>query len=294
MGNIKIEVLKGFVLGIIAILFLGGIFVYQQILFNDGKLHVVFCNVGQGDGIFIRTPEGMDIIVDGGPDDSILSCLSNHMPFWDRDIELMLLTHPHADHLNGLLDILPKYKVTSFVTEKLENDTAAFRALHSLMEEEKIHQQYLFAGNKLQTSDGILIRIVGPTQSFLAKTSPNGKIGESREFASLETLISFGSFSVLLTGDSQAVELKEAIPSLDSIDVLQVPHHGSKTGLDQEILDTINPKLAVISVGKNRYGHPSKEAIKILRDNDIKILRTDQSGEVEIVSDGKKWWVVLD
>src|SRR3990170_7268003 len=82
-----------------------GILVYQYAKFNDGKVHIVFCDVGQGDAIFLRTPKGADILVDGGPNESVLACLSGHMPFWDRDLELVILTHPHADHLNGLISV---------------------------------------------------------------------------------------------------------------------------------------------------------------------------------------------
>lgn len=271
------------------IFLLFSLFIAQNYSFSDSKLHIVFCNVGQGDGIFIKTPEGMDIIVDGGPDASILSCLSNHMPFWDRTIELILLTHPHLDHLNGFLDVLPRYNVLSFMTEELENNTAAFKALKELFQSQHVPLHYLSAGSSSQTSKEVRIAIVGPNKTFLEKTSPNGKIGESREFASLETLISYGSFTILLTGDSQASELNEA--RIGALSVLQVPHHGSKTGLDLEFLQKVHPKLAVISVGKNNYGHPSAQTLDLLKSRGIPVLRTDEHGDVEIVSDGKTWFV---
>src|SRR3990167_8207809 len=88
------------------------VFVYQKIKFEDGKTHIIFCSVGQGDGILIRTPSGLDIVEDGGPDDSILSCLSRHMPFWDRTIEIIILTHPDSDHISGLIDVVDRYRIT--------------------------------------------------------------------------------------------------------------------------------------------------------------------------------------
>ena len=93
---------------------LGCILVYQNITYNDKKLHVVICDVGQGDAIFIRTPSGSDILIDGGPDDSVLACLGKHMPFWDRTLEIMILTHPHADHLTGLIDVSKSYSVSAW------------------------------------------------------------------------------------------------------------------------------------------------------------------------------------
>jgi len=281
------------VIGFILLVSLGGIAAYQYAKFHDGKLHVVFCNVGQGDAIFIRTPKGMDILVDGGPDDSVLSCLSSNMPFWDRDLELVILTHPHADHLNGLISLLEHYKVDSFATENIKNNTGGFSRLMEKIKDENIKIRYVYAGDRFVFKDGVILKIAGPSKEFIKKTSPGGVIGERREFASVLSFIKYKGFEVLLTGDSQASGLNEGIMDgrIGDIEVLQVPHHGSKTGLTSEILDSIKPELAVISVGKNNYGHPSEEEIKILRDRDIRILRTDLNGEIEIVSDGLSWGV---
>lgn len=282
----------------LALFSLGLIFFYQYSRFNDNKLHVVFCDVGQGDAIFIRTPKGLDILIDGGPDNSVLSCLSNHMPFWDRTIEIVALTHPHADHLVGLIGVLKRYKVDLFITEKLENKTESFREFARIVQNKKINNRYVFAGDKLRIKDGVVLQVLSPSKEFLQRTSPSGVIGESGEFASLVLFLSYGQFDTFLTGDSQVLELAEALQTasqgeaLQEIEVFQVPHHGSKTGLNQELVDQINPKLAVISVGKNnKYGHPHKEVMELLNGSKVKILRTDQNAEVEIVSDGKNWGV---
>ncbi len=266
------------------------VFVYQKIKFDDGKLHLVVCDVGQGDGIFIRTPGGSDILVDGGPDDSILKCLSNHMPFWDRKIELMLLSHPHADHMAGMVSILNSYQVSAFATEKLSNTTVIDKKLAKILETKNLKTQYIYAGDSFQVQDGLSFKILGPSKEFIERTSPNGKIGETKEFASLISLVSFEEFNLILTGDSQTEGLKEALGgNLGSIEIFQVPHHGSKYGMDLEILDILKPKLAVISVGKNNYGHPTKFILDLLSEFNIKTLRTDQHGEVEIISDGKSF-----
>lgn len=283
------------ILSVIFVL-LGNILIYQNITYNDKKLHVVFCDVGQGDAIFIRTPNGSDILVDAGPDNTVLDCLGKHMPFWDRDLELVVLTHPHADHFIGIFSVLKSYKVKGFATEDLKNKTIGFNKLMDEIKAQAILTRFVFAGQGFVLKDGVRLEIVGPTKEFLRETSPGGTIGESKEFGSVETYIKFGNFSALLTGDSQAAELTEIPKRQDDkpLDVLQIPHHGSKTGLSEDFLDQTNPKLAVISVGaKNKYGHPSAEILKILRDKDIKILRTDQNGEVEIVSDGESWGVKL-
>lgn len=261
---------KIFIIVSVSLLILGGIVFYQKAKFEDGKLHLVFCNVGQGDAIFIRSPEGLDILVDGGPDDSILSCLSNNMPFWDRSIELMILTHPHADHLNGLTSVIKRYSVMQFATEKLSNDTAMFREFMNLINRKKISLQYVYSRDKFSLTDGTKITFLGPSSEFLERSSPGGIIGETNEFASLVTLFNYGRFRALLTGDSQAFSLEEFIGGQDPVDVLQVPHHGSKTGLNEQILNQLNPKLAVISVGKNKYGHPTQEMLGLLGNQDPK------------------------
>ena len=296
--------LKIFLIASGLLFLLGCILIYQNITYNDKKLYVVICDVGQGDAIFIRTPQGSDILIDSGPDDSVLSCLGKHMPFWDRTLELVLITHPHADHFTGLFSVLKAYKVKAFATEDLENKTLGFGELMKMIKNQDISTRFVFAGDKFRLKDGVMLEIVGPTKEFLSQTSPGGTIGESKEFGSILTLIKYENFSALLTGDSQSEELKEAIQSFDfapfgaaqgkqgKIAILQVPHHGSKTGLNADILDFLQPKLAVISVGaKNKYGHPTRFTLDLLKSVNIKVLRTDQDGEVEIVSDGNMFKV---
>jgi len=288
--------------GAISLFLLGLIFFYQNSLFSDGKLHIIFCDVGQGDGVFIKTPKGTDIVIDGGPNDSILSCLSNHMPFWDRTIELMFLTHPHLDHFLGLISVIQRYTVLQFNTEELANSTISFKQLLEEVQREKLSPRFIYAGDRFTTKDGVSIAVLGPSKEFIKATSPTGDIAQSGEFASLILLVSYKGFDAILTGDSQKEGLNQVlVPHLASqgvalrsysIEVLQVPHHGSKTGLTSEIIDKIDPRLAVISVGKkNKYGHPRKEILEILKNKNIKILRTDQNGEIEIVSDGERWGV---
>lgn len=275
---------------ILALLSLGGLFFYQSAKLNDGKLHVVFCDVGQGDAIFIRTPEGSDILIDAGPNEKVVSCLEQHMPFWDRTLELVFLTHPHADHMNGLMSVFTKYQIGEFVTEQLSNNSGVYKRMQEELTQKHISQRIIYSGDKFLASNGVIIRVLGPSKKYLQKTSPGGKIGESGEFASLVLLISYENFDILFTGDSQVSGIEDALDlqNISDLEVLQVPHHGSKTGLNGSLIEKLNPKVAVISVGaKNKYGHPRPEVIEILRNREIKILGTDQYGEVEIVSDGK-------
>ena len=271
-----------------ALILLGFFSVVQYVQFHDQKLHLIFCDVGQGDGIIIRTPSGKIILVDGGPDEKILDCLSRHTPFWERTITLMLLSHPHADHLNGLISVVDRYLTKHFVSEKLANNTTGYNTLHEVLMSKQIPQRNVFLGDSMSMSDGIVLRILSPTKKLLTETSPNGIIGESKEFANLITQLSYKDFTALLVGDSQAPQV-EAAASLvtSSLDVLQVPHHGSLTGLSEKALTMLKPKLAVVSVGKNSYGHPAKYTLELLKNASIPTRMTIQEGDIEIISDGK-------
>ena len=277
----------------LSIVFLSTIFVYQYVYFYDNKLHVVFCNAGQGDAIFIKTPSNAYILVDGGPDKSVLSCLSNHMPFWERTLDIVFLTHPHADHFLGLMDVVDRYITLSFDTERLGNKTQSFKGLSKIIAEKKIPQRAIFEGDRYRLGDDIFLEVEAPSLEFLQRSSPNGMIGEGGELASLILKLEYKDFDVLLTGDSQSEALSGVVSqNYDSIEVLQVPHHGSKTGLNKEIVNDLVPKLAVISVGAaNRYGHPNRGVLQMLTEKGIAVLRTDQKGDIEIVSDGRGFFV---
>lgn len=204
----------------------------------------------------------------------------------------ILLTHPHADHLNGLVEVLHRYHVEQFATEPLENTIAGFSSLRQELRKANIPVHHVTAGDSFGIGDTTLF-FVGPTKNFLQVTSPNGMIGESKEFGSLLTVISYKNFLGLLTGDSQSDEIHESLQqfSISQLSLLQIPHHGSQTGLDKEILQIIQPGMGIISVGKhNRYNHPHRLTLRLLDELQIPIKRTDKDGDIEVVSDGEKWW----
>ncbi len=278
-------------ISILLISSLGAIFSFEYVKFHDGRLHLVFCDVGQGDGIFIRTPSGKNIVIDAGPDEKIINCIEGNIPFWDRKIDLAMLTHPHLDHFYGFNYIFKKYRVSYFATEKLENRSESFKNFKDSAKKANIKTNYVYAGDKFKIKDKVTLTVLGPSKDFIQRTSSQGQIGESGEFASLIILVSYGNFQVLTTGDSQSGGLTQALSAdAKNIDVLEVPHHGSKTGISEEILSISNPGLSVISVGKNnKYGHPASYTLDLLKKFNIPILRTDKDGEIEIVSDGKTW-----
>ncbi|HSA84101.1 MAG TPA: MBL fold metallo-hydrolase [Patescibacteria group bacterium] len=260
------------------------LFFYQYQKFHDDKLHIVFCDVGQGDGILITTPSGKQILFDAGPDQAIVDCLSNHMPFWDRTIEVALLSHPHTDHFMGYYYVFERYKIDQFATENLQNNTDSFVGLMEKIQKKQVPMRYVVAGDRWKVGE-VTVATVAPTDAFITSKNPDRFITNSAESASLAVLVSYKDFSVLLTGDAPLEEMKEIVVS--GLDVLQIPHHGSTTGLDEHVIKKLLPQLAVISVGAdNRYGHPKKEILELLQQFGIQTLRTDLKGDIEFISNG--------
>lgn len=248
----------------------------------DGKLHIVFCNVGQGDSAYIRFPDGRDMVVDGGPDDTVLQCLGKHMPFWDRHINLIAMTHPQKDHMQGLISVLDRFAVDYFVRSDIDNSTEGYSKLIDVIRRKNISVKFMTAGDHIAVGS-VSMSFLWPSVDVHSKELNDH---------SIVFLLRYKSFDAVFTGDADSrVEPQytgDPLPD-DTVELLKVPHHGSKTGMTQAFIDWLHPKLAVISVGKNNYGHPSHEAIGLLQSVGAKIFRTDQDGDIEIVTDGREW-----
>ena len=270
--------------GMFKTLLLASLTVWAAVLvLPDDRLHVVVCDVGQGDAILVSSGANQ-MLVDGGPDDKVLTCLARHMPFFDKRIEVVILTHPQADHMSGLINVVRRYSIVRFVKGEQSNNTQGYEELMQEIRNKKLEIRSLYTGDEIQIQN-LKFKIIWPERGF-----------ESKELndTAIVGRLSFGGFDALLTGDADSrVELAEMATGLIvPVEVLKVPHHGSKTGMLASWLKQVKPKLAVISVGKtNGYGHPSSEAIKLLQEVGSKMMRTDRDGEVEVVSDGKRWWV---
>lgn len=261
---------------------------YQWAQFYDGRLHIVFCDVGQGSATLIKTPNNQYILDDAGPDQKVLDCLSRHMPFWERRIALLLLTHPHADHYFGMFELLSRYRVDAFATEAYENDETSFRELIAMLSDKEVSQQRVLAGDSWEVG-GVAISVVGPSEQYLSQFDLDSSEGENA--VSVMVQVSYGDFSVLLPGDTQVSGLESALPNLsDDLTIFATAHHGSRTSLDEEILTALSPEVAIISAGEeNKYGHPHPEVINLLKQHQIPYFQTKE-GDIEFVSDGKNWW----
>lgn len=290
--------------------FIAGILTGLVVLFQfvgtltDRNLKIVHCDVGQGDASYIRFPDGRDMVVDGGPNDAILSCLSKYMPFWDRHIDIVLMTHPQKDHMQGLLTVLDRYDVGYFIRSDIVNTSEGFATLLSIVEKKKIPVKFVTIGDHI-TIGNVNLAILWPSADQIVRMKPSvaSQTGSKNVLGvstgdlndgSIVFWLRYGTFDEIFTGDADTHVEKNYLGtplSTDGIEVLKVPHHGSKTGMSEAYLSWLNPKLGVISVGKNSYGHPSDVIVSMLERFGVSLKRTDHGGDIEIVSDGKEWRV---
>jgi competence protein ComEC len=255
----------------------------------DGKLHVTFLDVGQGDAIFIQTPRDQKILVDGGPSPTILlAALGRRMPFWERTIDLVVLTHPHDDHVSGLIPVLERYKVKAFLDGGQEHPTPTYTHCLELVQEKGIPYHLARAGMHIQLGKGLQMKVLHPQSELLSGT--HSDVNNN----SIVLRLAYGRISFLLAGD---VEEEAEVVLLSSNEdlastILKSPHHGSDTSLNLKFLEAVNPQLAVIQCGAdNKFGHPDPTTLARLEEHGVTVLRTDQNGTVEVVSDGERYWI---
>lgn len=262
----------------------------------DGKLHIFVCNVGQGDAVYVRFPDGRDMLVDGGPNDSVLQCLGRHMPFWDREITMVINSHPQNDHLRGLVSVLNRYKVDYVVRSRVFSASDAYAQFVDAIKTHHVPERFVTRGEHISVGPASL-SVIWPSETQVARMQPDTNVlGASTESnlndGSLVFFLRYGSFDALFPGDADShVEGQYTGDMLadGTLELLKVPHHGSRTGMTQHFVVWVKPAVSVISVGKNSYGHPSAEAIGMLQAIGSAIHRTDQEGDIEVVSDGKSW-----
>jgi len=259
----------------------------------DDKLRVSFLDVGQGDAILVQRGS-QQVLIDGGPSpQAVIRGLSDRMPFWDRTIELVVSTHPHADHLTGLVEVLNRYRVERVVYPDLDSDSPLYEQWLSLIEEKDIPGTIAQAGQRVGLGDGAVMKVLNPRMPLLTDTSSD--INNN----SVVLRLDFGEVSFLLAADigwETEFELIAHGADLDST-VLKVAHQGSYTSTTPEFLAAAEPQLAVISAGKdNRFGHPSQEVLERLEGKlgAANIYCTDKHSTIEFTTDGERLWVETD
>ncbi|MEI7749891.1 MAG: MBL fold metallo-hydrolase [Candidatus Moraniibacteriota bacterium] len=249
----------------------GGIFSYWAWQ-NARETRVVFLDVGQGDAILI-SQGGNQILIDGGRSGKLLlSRLSRYVPFWDRTIETVITTHPDADHIGGLPDLVKNYQVRTFISTNAESSSDVFKLLQDRLGEGAESPERIEADKGLAVSlpGGGVLRVLYPYGSLAENTESNA--------GSMVTRFSYRETDFLLAGDLPHEET--FLPDVPESEILKLSHHGSKYSSDEKFLTLVKPKEAIVSVGQNTYGHPAAETLARVAATGAIIRRTDVSGDL--------------
>ncbi|MFA5871508.1 MAG: ComEC/Rec2 family competence protein [Parcubacteria group bacterium] len=258
------------------------LFYVYQIYSLSRPLQVIFLNVGQGDSILIQ--KGVkQILIDGGSSGKVeLAELGEYLPYFDREIEIVIVTHPDRDHIGGLIDVARNYKIGKVLETAAEKDTAIFKEWQEVLDFNKVGKLDATSGDEIKFSDASLKIIY-----------PQSKVDSSSGDANNKSIVSrldYGGSSFLFTGDIESPAEREILERGENVDIdfLKIAHHGSKYSSSEEFLNAASPKEAIISVGANNsYGHPTEAVLEALREKNIRILRTDESGDIEFICEAE-------
>ncbi|MGL6187079.1 MAG: ComEC/Rec2 family competence protein [Clostridium chrysemydis] len=245
-------------------------------------MKIEFINVGAGDAIYIETPSGTDILIDAGSTgngkkvvDQLLKQEKN------MDLEYVISTHPDADHIGGLQEVFKRMKVKKFYYPKdiSYTKTKTAKAVLDLAKKEKGCKIY-------DAKSGMKIKSGGAILEFIHSSKNYSSDNED----SVMTYIDYGNLEVLLTGDAE--KGAEKAGKKYNVDVVQAPHHGSKYSSSTDFIKKYDPEKVVVSTDGKRYGHPNKEIFKRYAkyDKNIDVYRTDNTGNIVLRANGKKWW----
>ncbi|MDD5738451.1 MAG: MBL fold metallo-hydrolase [Candidatus Pacebacteria bacterium] len=283
--SIKYYLLAIFVLG------LANIFVWGFVFGLNGNLKVVVFDIGQGDSIFIETSQKHQILIDGGPSSKVVEKLGQEMPFWDKTIDLVILTHPDYDHLRGLLDVLDNYQVKNILWTGELGEGKTFESWQEKIQKEGANIFLAKAPAKIIAGFASTPNLVrGQVEiDILYPMELPKQDSKNNNDSSIVIRMVFGQTAFMFTGDANREAEQAVIVNNENIEsnVLKVSHHGSKSATSKEFLANVGPEVAVISVGANNsYGHPHQEVLSNLAEFGIKVKRTDKMGDITILSNG--------
>jgi competence protein ComEC len=254
-----------------------------------GNLRIYALDVGQGDGFLVISPQGKTVLIDAGPTDAgdeVVAALRQHGL---RQIDLMIATHPHADHIGGMKKVFDTFRVKKFLDSGQTYGTATYEKLLREIQENKVPYVKAVRGQAIEVEPGLKFDVYGPPHPPFSEAD----IGKDRSVQNANSVVlrlSYGSFAMLFTGDAEFEtedQIMKAGANLQA-NVLKIGHHGSRHATSGKFLAAVAPQFAIISVGaSNDYGHPAQLTLDRLKKANIQTLRTDLSGAIEIFSDGK-------
>jgi len=277
-----------------AVMLLAAISVWGVVydLQDTSELTVTFLDVGQGDSIFIESPSGVQVLVDGGPSGPlVLRRLGRVMPFYDRSIDMVVATHPDTDHIGGLVSVLKRYNIERILRPGVGHSAPAVDSLLLEIAKEKSAGATETLARRGQVYD-LGLGEAGRVELHILY--PDREVSNvETNTASIVARLTYGDTSVMLTGDSPKA-IEKYLVSLDAkglqSDILKLGHHGSKTSSATSFLGFVQPQWAVVSAGKgNKYGHPHEEVMSKVRDFDVATLSTAERGTIIFKSNGKEW-----
>ena len=276
--------LKIAVVGLLFVASIGILWISLSNRMAEVCLRIDFLDVGQGDAILVTSPSGIQMLIDAGKDRSVLRALGEVMDFSDRKIDVVVATHPDADHIGGFPDVFDRYDVDSVVGTNASSDTKTYENFKSKIVDENADTINAERGVTIDLGAGVFAQVLFP----YAGTTITGND------ASVVIKIIYEDTEVLLTGDAgRGVEdhLVLVEKKLLNSDILKVGHHGSKTSTSQKFLDTVRPIISIISAGENnRYGHPHSEVTNLLTSAGVPYVGTYKEGTITLLSDGQIVW----
>lgn len=251
---------------------------------QNRELIISFLDIGQGDAALIKTPAGHNILIDGGPGTKILEPLSKELSWYDKTIDLMILTHPHSDHVDGLIPVLKRYEVKQILSTGVVHSSPTYLAWLDLVREQNIPLTIVDREQTIDLGSDCCLQLIYPL------TNLSGREVTNLNNSSIVARLLYKDTSFLFMGDAE-IEVEQELIQVAVVlksDVLKAGHHGSDTSSSKEFLDLVRPEFAIISSGiDNSFGHPSRRALKRLERVGASILRTDELGTIRIMSDGK-------
>jgi competence protein ComEC len=248
---------------------------------NHKELRVSFLDVGQGDAIYISTPSGHDMLIDGGPNGAVIGRLSEVMSFFDRDIDVVVATHPDADHVTGLIPVLDRYTAHVILTSPISGHTGVFSELQDAIDKEGAEVVVAHLGTVIDFGDGVIAKVLYPNTTKVTSEETNDY--------SVSIELTYGDTSFVLTGDLPSFFEGDLIRNglAKNVTIYKAAHHGSKTSSGVQLLSYMKPEYAVISAGKgNKYGHPHQETLERLAHYAKEVLSTIDSGTITFTTDG--------
>jgi len=232
-----------------------------------------FLDVGQGDASLLRFADSATILIDAGPDSSILSSLGRFLGFFNKRLDVFILSHANQDHYAGFFDVLNHYQPRVFVYNGLDGQSETFNNLLKVLTDKGVIIVKMAKGDKIKSGSNVL-EVLSPDSQALPKDIND---------ASLVFCLTVDNFQTLFLGDASFKILAKIGDNLRS-DIIKISHHGSKTGTNQNILDLFQAKIALIGVGKdNRFNHPAQEVVDLLKKSGIEVFRTDENGNIRII-----------